>query len=541
MTPEPPELYFGIVRAIGTDVSVPLSELSSALQDARFEGRIRRLSDLFDSVPFMASMIDRSSEEARYRTQMNAGDYLRGMTQRSDAAALLGVRDIREERAKTILEASMRGRAFVLRSLMRPEEVNTLRRIYGPQFFCIAVFSPAEQRERALARRLTSSSGDPEELYRPAAMNLMNRDAGLVPTGEADHPPVRADYRLDVGRTFQKADLFVSATSVEASRNAVRRFVKLIFGEPFETPTRDEYGIAVAYGASLRSASLSRRVGACILDDTGEVVASGMNEVPKYLGGFYGPDEHPDNRDFQLGEDRSDRIRRDLLLDVTRRVAAFLEPKVDEDKGLFEERLQRVISSETIQGARVLEVLEYGRVVHAEMAAIIDAARRGTSVRGTTLYCTTFPCHECARHIVGSGITRVVYIEPYPKSRVAELYEDSIGLADRHVDIGQRVKFEPFIGISPHRTTELFSWVPRKRADTDPTEPKLSGRVVDWSLATANIRTSILDAEVHASGARGKSIESLEKHFIGAFEKRLAEVEAQIKKEEAETGERKAD
>lgn len=54
--------------------------------------------------------------------------------------------------------------------------------------------------------------------------------------------------------------------------------------------------------------------------------------------------------------------------------------------------------------------------MHAEMFAITDAARRGLSVRDATLYCTTFPCHMCARHIIASGIRKVVYIEPYPKS-----------------------------------------------------------------------------------------------------------------------------
>ena len=64
------------------------------------------------------------------------------------------------------------------------------------------------------------------------------------------------------------------------------------------------------------------------------------------------------------------------------------------------------------------EVTEYGRIVHAELGALAAAARSGLSVVDGTLYCTTFPCHNCAKHIVASGIVRVVYVEPYPKSRV---------------------------------------------------------------------------------------------------------------------------
>jgi deoxycytidylate deaminase len=75
-----------------------------------------------------------------------------------------------------------------------------------------------------------------------------------------------------------------------------------------------------------------------------------------------------------------------------------------------------------------MNVIEFGRAVHAEMAALMDSARRGVPVKNATLYCTTFPCHLCARHIVAAGIRRVVYIEPYPKSLAAQLYPDSIAV-----------------------------------------------------------------------------------------------------------------
>ena len=69
-----------------------------------------------------------------------------------------------------------------------------------------------------------------------------------------------------------------------------------------------------------------------------------------------------------------------------------------------------------------MDLIEFSRTVHAEMAAIVDAARRGVSVQDCNLYTTTFPCHECAKHIVAAGIRRVVYIEPYPKSQALSLH-----------------------------------------------------------------------------------------------------------------------
>ena len=46
---------------------------------------------------------------------------------------------------------------------------------------------------------------------------------------------------------------------------------------------------------------------------------------------------------------------------------------------------------------------------HAEQNAIIQAARLGVSIEGATLYCTHQPCVICAKMIINSGISRVVY------------------------------------------------------------------------------------------------------------------------------------
>ena len=52
--------------------------------------------------------------------------------------------------------------------------------------------------------------------------------------------------------------------------------------------------------------------------------------------------------------------------------------------------------------------------IHAEQNAIIQAAKLGISIEGATLYCTHQPCVICAKMIVNSGISRVVYREGYP-------------------------------------------------------------------------------------------------------------------------------
>jgi hypothetical protein len=84
-------------------------------------------------------------------------------------------------------------------------------------------------------------------------------------------------------------------------------------------------------------------------------------------------------------------------------------------------------------------------------------------VLGEMMYVTTFPCHQCTRQVIASGIKRLVYIYPYPKSLAEQLHGDAI-----HVDgeaPASKVPFEPFLGVAPRRYVEAFTAPKRKNAD----------------------------------------------------------------------------
>lgn len=51
--------------------------------------------------------------------------------------------------------------------------------------------------------------------------------------------------------------------------------------------------------------------------------------------------------------------------------------------------------------------------IHAEMNAIIWAARKGISIEGATIYVTLEPCSECSKNLIASGIKRIVYEKSY--------------------------------------------------------------------------------------------------------------------------------
>lgn len=95
------------------------------------------------------------------------------------------------------------------------------------------------------------------------------------------------------------------------------------------------------------------------------------------------------------------------------------------------------------------------------MDALLTCARSGVSPVGGILYTTTFPCNNCTRHIISAGIQRVVYIEPYAKSRAEELHEDAIVVEEKASDEGRgmrrKIPFTPFVGVGPRRYFDLFS------------------------------------------------------------------------------------
>lgn len=241
--------------------------------------------------------------------------------------------------------------------------------------------------------------------------------------------------------SFALADVIVNAGDAQSLEAAITRFIDLLFGNRLHTPNRDEQGMYIAHAAALRSASLARQVGVAICRRDGSVVSIGCNEVPRTGGGQYWCGDEPDGRDFRIGYDSSDRMRETLLGDILDRLKSknwlSAEKSTIATKDLVVEAL-RGGERPIMKGAQFTATVDYVRAVHAEMAAISDAVRHGVSTVGCELFTTTFPCHDCAKHILAAGIQRVVYVEPYPKSLVGELYPDSIQI-DSDADCPGRV------------------------------------------------------------------------------------------------------
>ena len=139
----------------------------------------------------------------------------------------------------------------------------------------------------------------------------------------------------------------------------------------------DEYFMGIAVLASMRSKDPSTQVGACLVDRDKKILSMGYNGMPKCCD----DDEYPWERD-----------------------GAPLESK-------------------------------YIFVCHAELNAILNC--HGGSVKDAICYTTLFPCNECAKAIIQSGISEVVYLS----DKYAET--DSTKASKKMFD-SAGVKYRPF-------------------------------------------------------------------------------------------------
>ena len=68
------------------------------------------------------------------------------------------------------------------------------------------------------------------------------------------------------------------------------------------------------------------------------------------------------------------------------------------------------------------------RTIHAEQNAIMQAAKRGVALDGSTLYCSMTPCRVCAMFIISCGIKRVVCKKEYHKSAESKEMFQTVGI-----------------------------------------------------------------------------------------------------------------
>ena len=481
-----PELVVGLIGPVGCGLQEVTEETQKQLQRFGYEVRVVKVSEEFRSLEPWASLPTSGPKDEHYELYMDAGDDLRRRMRRKDAAmypTLTRLRLLRAELTRASEESPKPadGYAFIIDSLKTPEELQLLRSIYGDRFISIAAYASRAFRRNTVAKDIAESRNQPRpERHLTKATGIVERDERGVEENT---------FGQNVSAAFPLADYFVHSGTLLGVQQGLTRFFNLLFGHPYVTPTKQELCMFMAHACALRSASMSRQVGAVIATASGQILGSGANEVPKAGGGQYWEDDEPDGRDFRGGQDTSTIRRRALVYDVMKFLLETAQwdapghvlPAIEQSarseqvQSVLQSELERLKGDQSYRGLLVNDVLEFYREAHAEMAALLDVARTSASTQGCELYVTTFPCHECARHIVAAGISRVVFIEPYPKSLVAELMSDSIVL-DPIEDKTNRIPFETFVGVGPRRYMRLFRMRERKTTE---------GLAVQWNEDSA--------------------------------------------------------
>ena len=485
-----PELVFGLVGPAGVSLDGMSKVLKEHLETFGYKTTDIRLSGLLENFTVPSNKLG-SGEHKRILHMQERALQFRKKLNAGDAAALVraGIVAIREKRVELTgsPDKPVSSHAYILNQLKHPYEVEFLRQVYGESFILIAGHAPKKIRLEGLANQIADDDGHQvaSEHYQQAE-EIIDID---------DKQPDEDDLGQNTRDTYPLADFFANLGR-EGGENDVKRFVDLLFGHPFHTPISSEYAMYQAAAGSLRSSDDNRQVGAVIAQlekrSDGKVlnvdiVASGMNEVPRRGGGFYWHEDSPDGRDQWLvayrNDDRAKKIKTYALRELLDKIKAkdWLNDSVNSLQTID---IARDLLPD-LKGTQFMNIGEFSRPVHAEMAAIIDSARRGVAVHGLSMYVTTFPCHNCAKHIIAAGLKKVIYLEPYPKSKASVLHGEEIDLdsADGSAKEG-KVVFMAFTGVAPRQYECVFSMTARgaKRGlslkDWDDQRSNLSPRYV---------------------------------------------------------------
>jgi deoxycytidylate deaminase len=468
-----PELMFGIVGPMGVDIQAISDSLTSALHAVGYKSftihitkeMLREERYKLQKHPVPAPTLTDFYTDVNFKIN-HANALCKEFSDPATMArvALRAIGDSREAITGSRDSLPSKPTAYVIRQLKRPDEVHLLRKVYGRQFMLISAYGPAEKRQQLLEDRLrhTLVPASPHHEIIGKATELIDKDA----REDAE------DLGQHVRETFHLADVFIDGLARSEMDRMLNRFIQAFFGKTDIAPSKAEYGMYAAKSASLRSSDLSRQVGAAILSDEGEIITQGCNEVPKAFGGTYWDTETPDFRDVTLRRDPNEVIKKELLRELFDRMdrGGLLSEEAKKagspaemvEKFTRKKRKGHDEQDGVLASSAVLDLTEFGRIVHAEMCAICDAARLGRSLKDGTLYVTTFPCHSCTKHVLASGIRKVIYIEPYPKSRAQELHSNEISIEHETSD---KVSFLPFLGISPFRYRNIFQKGRRKDYD----------------------------------------------------------------------------
>lgn len=233
------ELVFGLVYGVGTDSDKVVRVLEDYLKRFNYTPRVFRISKYLRSLD-LGIEFDDSSPVALMHALMDAGDEARSRAESDDILAVSAINDIVDQRSKD--ERGERDPSFnvthIVRSIKRPEEVELLRKLYRPGFYLIGIAADDDEQRSFLINR--------KGLTDPEARDLVARDQ--------DEQITHGQRTRDA---FYLSDVFLELRESKYEAQ-LDRFLELVFGRPFVTPTKEEHAMFMAYASAARSAQPGR-------------------------------------------------------------------------------------------------------------------------------------------------------------------------------------------------------------------------------------------------------------------------------------------
>jgi len=441
------EVVIGLCAPIGSKKEAVIQAIKNEFESKyKYEVKIIKLSDFILKYTKSSGIQEgKTPTYSSYIDRINGGNDLRSKFKDNSILAefaTLSINNYRNEysggsETKTVdtvdLDQDKRV-CYIIDSLKHKDEVELLRTIYRDVFYMFSIHSPLEERHSTLRDKDIAPSEIEE----------------LIKVDEHQNE----SYGQDVRNAFIEGDFFVRASNFNLSKRLesnIQRYLNLIFDSEIVTPHPHEIAMYQAKSASNNSACLSRQVGACITDKDFNVISKGWNDVPKFGGNLYFEGFERDERCKALGYCSNDLQKEAIVDDILSNILEVEAVRnVIANNTFLENRIKKVIKKSKLKG-----LIEFSRSVHAEMHAIINGSQlSGSKMIGGKLFCTTYPCHNCARHIVVAGIEDIYYIEPYKKSLCIALHSDS--MTEDENEKG-KVKILIYDGVAPRRFLSFFT------------------------------------------------------------------------------------
>lgn len=477
------ELVLGLVGYAGAGCSTISKSMQLALKGFGYDVTIIKFSSIIREIlgsPKASKLEGGALEEGKNKLKeavsfQDKGDKIR--RNNDFALSAHAIKKIKKARGKS--EIGKTKKAFILDSLKHKSEVLLLREVYGSSFKLLAIHCDSD-------RRFERLFGTADSRKKFAGASKTDVKAFM----DRDEKDSQNKWGQQVREVFHLADYFVDDNNDEettfAQNTELKRFFEILQGNGFHRPEEKETAMYTAVSASLRSSCLSRQVGAAIFDKNGNLISIGSNDVPKFGGGTYLEANDPDNRcAYWKFEDSTEgftgchntrhkvnikaKITTYIKKEISCQLPNFIASKYQVDLEKAEDDVSEFLENRLagFNFPNLNDLIEFSRSIHAEMDALFSALRQGKTTVGATLYCTTFPCHNCARHLVTAGIVRLYYIEPYVKSLAVKLHSDSIITYESENNEKQsRLEILPFTGIGPRMYEEHFLKIGELKDDT---------------------------------------------------------------------------